>query len=43
MMNRELEALDKVYDDLMATASQLRGVLKPEEASKLGSVSKPNL
>ena len=38
MVSRELEEIDKAYDDLVATASQLRGVMKPEEACKLSSL-----
>ena len=37
MVSREMEALDKVHDDLVATASQLRVFLKPEDAGKLSS------
>ena len=34
MVNRELESLDKIYDDLVAAASQLRKVLDHEDDSK---------
>ena len=34
MMNRELECLDKMYDDLVAAASQLRKVLDPGDSVK---------
>lgn len=38
MMNRELEALDKVYDDLVAAASQLRVSINTEEARQLSNL-----
>ena len=37
MVNREVQNLDKVYDDMMATATQLRDLLAPEEAKEVSS------
>ena len=38
MMNREMQTLDKIYDDLISAASDLREVSLPKEAKELSAM-----